>query len=323
MSALRPELTAAIAQLFPGARIETLAGDASTRRFHRLRLPNATTRIVMDYGAAFDRETDDVRLARLFEQASLPVARIFEILPEAGALVLEDLGDETLEAALGNASTGQRPAREDLYRSSVALAAAIATRGSKALAASDRANGPALDTERFLFEMRFFLEHYMGSFLGRPVVPKRLRDAVESLAIVVAEHPRVLCHRDFHSRNIMVRPDGALALVDIQDARWGPDTYDLASLLRDAYVDVTEDEVDALFARFTEQLPGMVDRDGLRMRFDLVAIQRMVKALGTFGYQVAVLSRDRYRTSIPRTVERLRRLTSSHPVTAPIAEFLG
>lgn len=322
MKDLRPELAAAIVQLFPDARLETLAGDASTRRFHRLRLPNAATRIVMDYGAAFDGETDDVRLARIFDRASLPVARIFEILPDAGALVLEDLGDETLEAALGHAAEGRRPARGELYRSAVELSAAIATSGTKALVASDRADGPALDAGRFVFEMKFFLEHYMGDLLGRPAIPDRLRDAVLGLANAVAAHPRVLCHRDYHSRNIMVRSDGSLAMVDIQDARWGPDTYDIASLLRDAYVDVTEAEVDGLFDLFATAIGHLGNRDAFRRRFELVAIQRMVKALGTFGYQVAVMKRDRYRASIPRTVERLRRLAPEHPESAPIASFL-
>ena len=323
MSALRPELDAAIAKLYRNVRWETLAGDASTRRFHRLRLPDASTRIVMDYGAAFAGETDDVRIARLFERASLPVARIFEILPEAGALILEDLGDETLETALGRVASETRPSRDELYRLSVELSVAIATRGTAALAASDRAVGPALDDEKFLFEMRFFLEHFMGGFLGRPAVPPELRKAVEWLAVCVAAHPRVLCHRDFHSRNIMVRPNRTLAMVDIQDARWGPDTYDLASLLRDAYVDLTEGEVDRLFDLFKKARPGAPEGAALRKRFDLVAIQRMVKALGTFGYQVTKMGRDRYRASIPRTVERIRRLAPAHPELAPIVEALA
>jgi len=322
MSTLRPELAAAIERLFPSARVEALAADASTRRFHRVLLPDAGTRVVMDYGAPFEGETDDVRLARLFERASLPVARVLEILPEAGALVLEDLGDETLEAALARAASGGEPTRRTLYRSSVGLAARIATRGTETLARSDRANGPALDGDRFLFEMKYFLEHYVGSFRGRPLVPAELREATEKLAAAVAAHPRVLCHRDYHSRNIMVRPEGALAMVDIQDARWGPDTYDLASLLRDAYVDIGDDEVDELFGVYTRELPGHVDLDSLRARFDTVAAQRMLKALGTFGYQVAVMKRERYRTAIPRTVERLLKLLPTRPDTAPITELL-
>jgi hypothetical protein len=154
--------------------------------------------------------------------------------------------------------------------------------------------------------MRFFLEHYVGSFLGRSQ-SVGLREAVETLALKAAVHPRVLCHRDYHSRNIMVREDGSLAMVDIQDARWGPDTYDLASLLCDAYVDLGDREAAELFDIYLQHLPGSPDAPGLRQRFELVATQRMIKALGTFGYQIAVLGRERYRSAIPRTLERLSR----------------
>ena len=322
MSEMRPELQTALAELYPGAREQPLVADASTRRFHRLFLPDGGTRIVMDYGGPFEAETDDIRLVRVFERAELPVARVLDILPEAGALVVEDLGDETLETALSRASSSRRPARDDLYRSAVRLAADIATRGTDALLRSDRARGPALDNERFQFEMRFFLEHYIGSFLGRPEVAADLREAVEALALGAASHPRVLCHRDYHSRNLMVREDGALAMVDIQDARWGPDTYDLASLLRDAYVDVSEHEVDQLFDYYRLQLPASPDGEALRSRFDLVAAQRMIKALGTFGYQIGVLGKDRYRSSVRRTVERLVHLLPARGETTPLAEVL-
>jgi hypothetical protein len=319
MSVLRPELRTALVDLYRGARDEPLVADASTRRFHRLFLPDGGTRIVMDYGTSFEAETDDVRLARIFESAGLPVARVLHILPKAGALVLDDLGDETLEKALAHAASDRLPARDGLYRSAVRLAADIATRGTDALLRSDRAQGPALDDERFLFEMHFFLEHYAGSFLGRPEVTTKVRAALEDLAVRTASHPRVLCHRDYHSRNVMVRGDGALAVVDIQDARWGPDTYDLASLLRDAYVDIDEHEVDELFDYYRETLPGSHSTEALRARFNLVAAQRMIKALGTFGYQIGVLGRDRYRSSMRRTVERLVRVLPAHVET----ELLG
>jgi len=322
MSVLRPVLATTLAELYPGSRDEALAGDASTRRFHRLVLPDGGTRVVMDYGAPFEGETDDVRLARLFEQAALPVARVLHTLPEAGALVLEDLGDETLETALARAPSGGRPSRDDLYRSAVRLAAEIATRGTEALLRSDRAQGPALDGERFLFEMHFFLEHYVGGFLGRPQLGSKVREALEELALGAASHPRVLCHRDYHSRNIMVRGDGALAMVDIQDARWGPDTYDLASLLCDAYVDLGDHEVAELSGLYWQQLACSPDVVALRARFDVVAAQRMIKALGTFGYQVAVLGRDRYRSAIPRTVERLAQFLPARAATASLGEVL-
>jgi aminoglycoside/choline kinase family phosphotransferase len=312
-------LESALSELFPGARVETLVADASSRRFHRLFLRDGTTRVVMDYGSAFEAETDDVRLARVFADAGLPVARVLRVLPDAGALVLEDLGDDTLESALASAAAGGRASRDNLLESAVRLAAAIASRGTAALSRSDRARGPALDNERFVFEMRFFLEHYVGNLLGRGQSPK-LRDEVEALALSAASHPRVLCHRDFHSRNIMVRGDGTLAMVDIQDARWGPDTYDLASLLCDAYVDLGEAEAARLFELYVRLLPSFADAGALNARFEIVAAQRMIKALGTFGYQIAVLGRERYRSAIPRTIERLAQRLPASATTASLAE---
>lgn len=319
---LRSELANALEDRYPGVRLESLVADASARRFHRLFLTDGGTRVVMDYGAPFEGETDDVRLARIFERAALPVARVHEVLPEAGALIMEDLGDLTLETAIDQARSGRHPSRDTLYRKAVLMAADISTRGSETLRRSERAQGPALDEERFMFEMNFFLEHYVGSFLGRPDPGKRVREAVEDLARTTASHPRVLCHRDYHSRNIMVLPEGALAMVDIQDARWGPDSYDLASLLRDAYVDVEEREVDECFDLYRRQIEASSDTTELRERFDVVAAQRMLKALGTFGYQVAVLRRARYQNAIPRTVKRLARLLPGCTPTNALGELL-
>jgi len=286
LSDLRPELERGLERIHAGFRLESLTGDASTRRFHRLYLPEGGTRIVMDYGAPFEGETDDVRLARIFEHA--------------------------IGRADGSGAAGA------LYRKAVDLAAEIAIRGTRSLSESSRAEGPALDAERFRFEMRFFTEHFVEGFLGAPAPAPATVRRLEELADEVASHPRVMCHRDFHSRNIMVRGDGSLAMVDIQDARWGPDTYDVASLLRDAYVDLDESDVREAFERYMRLLSGSPDVDKLRDRFHLAATQRMIKALGTFGYQVARLGRERYRDAIPRTLERLDRTLPAHAATRPL-----
>jgi aminoglycoside/choline kinase family phosphotransferase len=265
----------------------------------------------MDYGAPFTGETDDVRLARIFERADLPVARVLDVLGEAGCLLLEDLGDVTLEAAQAR-DTG------DLYDRAVELAAAIAARGTRSLSASDRAGGPALDAGRLSFEMRFFCEHFLCGWLKAPPPPETTVALLEELAIEVASHPRVMCHRDYHSRNLMVRGDGSLAMVDIQDARWGPDTYDVASLLRDAYVDLDDRWVEELLARYIEAMPGRPDAETVHRRFHLAATQRMIKALGTFGYQITRLGRTRYSDAIPRTLQRLDRVLPAQSNTREI-----
>ena len=128
------------------------------------------------------------------------------------------------------------------------------------------------------------------------------RELVETLAA----EPRVLCHRDYHSRNLMLH-DERLYIIDFQDARMGPDTYDLVSLLRDSYVDLPEQTVDELIAYFLA-LKGQTGRadEAFRRRFDLMALQRNLKALGTFGYQTTARRNPVYIQYIPRTLRYVR-----------------
>jgi aminoglycoside/choline kinase family phosphotransferase len=319
----RPELEADLLARFPGAWLTPMVGDASTRRFWRLHLPAGGSRVVMDYGQPFEAPPDDVALTRILETAGLPVAALLEARPGTGCLVLEDLGDRTLESALSalpDGAGGDAP-RERFYAAAVDLAVGVARRGSPALAASERAAGPALDAARFRFEMDFFLEHFAAGLRGTVVSPE-LRRALHELADAAASSSApVLCHRDYHSRNLMVRSDGSLAMVDIQDARWGPDTYDLASLLRDAYVEVDEALVDRMIDRFRQAVGGSAD--ALRTRFDLVAAERMVKALGTFGYQATVRGNARYLEGVPRTLRRLRHTLAGSPGLVPLGERLS
>jgi aminoglycoside/choline kinase family phosphotransferase len=321
MTPPRPELRRSIENEHPGATLAPLAGDASTRAFFRLLLEDGSSRVVMDYGAPFEEETDDVRLARVFEAASLPVPRIFRVEPSIGYLVLQDLGDRTLESELSGVA-GNPVLREAPVRRAVELCISIATRGTPALAASDRAGGPALDPERFRFEMDFFLQHYVLGLLGAGSVPVSVRRTLMDLADLAAAGPRVLCHRDFHSRNLMVQEDGSLAMVDFQDARWGPDTYDMASLLRDAYVDHEEGLAGRMLDLYTRTLPGASDPAGLRERFAWVGMERSVKALGTFGYQTHVLGRTRYVTAIRRVLAHLERDAAADGGASAVAREL-
>ncbi len=323
--ALRPALRPLLERAFPGARVEVVPGDASTRAFFRLRLPAGQSRILMDYGKPFTGDTDDIRLARLFRSAGLPVARVLDAWPEAGCLILEDLGELTLERALLQLDSRDPAAgrlRQTLYTQAVTLAAALATQGTAALARSPCAGGPALDAARLRFEMDFFLRHWAGDLHGRRP-PDSVRGVLYALADAAARTPkRVLCHRDLHARNLILRPDGSLAMVDIQDARWGPDTYDIASLLRDAYVELEEGEVELFFSLYLERLGQAADA-AIRERFAVVGTQRMIKALGTFGYQMAVLGRLRYADAAVRTVRRLRALGAGPPVAQEAVRALA
>ena len=126
------------------------------------------------------------------------------------------------------------------------------------------------------------------------------------IAEELASEPQVLCHRDYHSRNLMYH-QGRLHIIDFQDARMGPDTYDLASLLRDSYVDFSDAQVDALVRWFLQQRQASEAEDhDFRRRFDLMALQRNLKALGTFGFQAASRGNPVYIQYIPRTLNYAR-----------------
>jgi aminoglycoside/choline kinase family phosphotransferase len=290
-----------------------MTGDASTRRFWRIRAPDGASRVVMDYGAPFEAEPDDVVLGAVFRDAGLRVAEVERTVPDPGCLVLEDLGDRTFEVAIREHRAGGRSI-EPLYDDAVDLAARIATAGTAALERSARAAGPALDPSRFRFEMEFFVEHFVEGWLGAEAsngLRREVRDLAERAAD--ASRRRVLCHRDYHARNLMVLDDGSLAMVDIQDARWGPDTYDLASLLRDAYVDLEPAIVRRGIERYRAAVFPDEDTERFVERFEVVSLQRMVKALGTFGYQATVRGNPAYLAAVPRTVGRILLLRSRIP----------
>jgi aminoglycoside/choline kinase family phosphotransferase len=312
----RADLARTIEKIDPGSTLAPMPGDASLRRFWRMRRPDGTTRVIMDYGEPFEENPADVVVARILSGAGLPCAAIDRVVPEVGILVVEDLGNRTLEREVHRCQeSGESVA--PLYEAAVDLAVRVAQNGTLALAASTRADGPVLDPSRFRFEMSFFAEHFVEGWLGADAgdrLRRELRDLAECAA--AATRRRVLCHRDFHSRNLMVLPDGSLAMVDIQDARWGPDTYDLASLLRDAYVDLPPALVEAGLARYWAAIAPDEKPAEFRSRFDLVALQRMVKALGTFGYKASVQGATSYLEGVPRTVGRilsLRERLTSYP----------
>jgi len=316
MSEPRLEVQRFVDRRFPGAAVERLAGDASYRIFYRIRPDQGPTVVLMDYGSPFEQETDDVCLGRLFRRAGLRVAGLLQSVPEIGCLVLEDLGDTSLESVLAEAepTTGCRPPLALVQ--AVDLAARVGSSGTPVLASSERAAGPALDAGRFRFEMDFFLDHFVSGLRGLANPPGELRDELHRLADRAATTPaRVLCHRDLHSRNLMVLGDGSLAMVDIQDARWGPDSYDLASILRDAYIDIDDQWLEPLTEKYLRALDDPPEPMAFRQRLDVVAAQRMIKALGSFGYLTVVKGMDRYLEAVPRTLLRLDGLLPSMEAT--------
>jgi N-acetylmuramate 1-kinase len=305
------------------ARVVPLTGDASDRRYFRIQLRDGPSQVLAVHPGAID--FDDmpfVKVARLFSAVPVPVPRILSHSDALGIIALEDLGDVTLQAHLGAASPAEHKA---LYRQAIAFIDALQRRGAALESAEYPPYGIAFDVEKLTWELQFFLRHFLEGYRGATLTAAA-RDALSSEFSVIAEElaaePRVLCHRDYHSRNLMLH-EGSLYIIDFQDTRMGPDTYDLVSLLRDSYVDFPDPEVDDLIAFFlalrSPADPGLTE---FRRRFDLMAVQRNLKALGTFGFQTMSRGNTVYIQYIPRTLNYVRANLERYPRFGRLRELL-
>ena len=313
-----PDASAAVAEYLTRTQVESprvvpLTGDASDRKYFRILPRTGAPFVISVYSAPFDySRLPFVNTAALFAAMPVPVPRILGHAEDLGVLALEDLGDVTLQAHLGAAPPGRHAA---LYRRAVAFIEVIQRRGRELASPSFIPYGIAFDVEKLTWEMEFFVKHFLEAYRGvtwRSGERDSLRAECATIVEELAAEPRVLCHRDYHSRNLMLHRD-TLCIIDFQDARLGPDTYDLVSLLRDSYVDLAEGVVDDLIAYFLALQQRTPDAVEFRRRFDLMALQRNLKALGTFGYQTTARRNPVYIQYIPRTLSYARTNLHKYP----------
>ena len=304
-------------------RVVPLTGDASDRRYYRILTPDAASFVLSLYASPFDvNNMPFVNVARLLDKMPVPIPRVLGHADDIGVLALEDLGDVTLQAHLGAASPSEHAA---LYRQAVALIGTLQRRGSELASSDCLPYRVSFDVEKLTWEMDFFTKHFIEAYRGVMISPplrEALREEFSAIIEELAAEPRVLCHRDYHSRNLMYHEE-RLYIIDFQDARMGPDTYDLVSLLRDSYVDLPEQTVGELIAYFLA-LTGETDSEAdFRERFDAMALQRNLKALGTFGYQTTARRNPVYIQYIPRTLRYVRDNLTRHQRFARLRELLA
>jgi len=287
-------------------RVMTLTGDASDRRYFRVLVPDEGSIVLSLYSAPFTFDTlPFVNVARLLEKMPVPIPAVLGHADDLGVLALADLGDVTLQAHLGAASGAEHAA---LYRQAVSLISTLQRRGAELESADFLPYASAFDVEKLTWELDFFIKHFVEAYRGVVIPPaarEQLRREISVVVETLASEPRVLCHRDYHSRNLMLH-SGELYIIDFQDARMGPDTYDLVSLLRDSYVDLPEQTVTDLLAYYLALNGRTGEERDFRARFDMMALQRNLKALGTFGYQTTARRNPVYIQYIPRTLRYVR-----------------
>lgn len=290
-------------------RIAALTPDASTREYFRIPWQGRSA-VAAVYPEPFDAEIHPfLDVSRLFEDAGLPVPKILDVDAMHGIIVQEDFGDQQLRRFFETAAEEER---EALTEQAIALIADIQKASPLAFERNSIASRLAFDEAKLSWELEYFLEHYFKSLRGETLShgdEAQLRAELNDVAAELSGRPRVLCHRDFHSSNLMVDAAGRLRIIDHQDARMGPASYDLVSLLLDrrtslpSLAEVRERRLLLLEERRARGLDP-IDPDDFAYEFRLMAVQRCLKAVGTFSYQTAVLGRgETYARFINPTLE--------------------
>ncbi|MGH9364952.1 MAG: phosphotransferase [Thermoanaerobaculia bacterium] len=280
------------------ASVEVLPGDVGRRRYLRLTMPGGKTAL----GVVYPPEEADSRRRWLAARAALADrVRVPQVIADdlEGNQIVEDLGRRDL-AALFLEDAGSRAPWLAKAADAAATIAGL----------PDPGINPPFDAAFFRRELELAREAVFDLHLQAPLSPseRRMHDAwADALCAEIAAHPRALCHRDFHGNNLFP-VGGAVAAIDFQDMREGPDAYDLASLLweRLTLSWMTAGAAQGAKARFC--LARGLETGAFDRRFDRVLLQRAWKVCGTFARAVAQGKGDVYRAYLPGEVALVWRL---------------
>ncbi len=291
------------------ATLAPASADASFRRYFRVTRPQATC-IAMD--APPDKENVEPYLAVAGMLAGIGVnaPRVVARNAAQGFLLLTDLGSVTYLDALAD-----RDRAGPLY--SDAINALVRIQAGGAVPATSL---PRYDEKLLRFEMSLFTDWLLGRHLGLALGEDELRDLGTAFDLLVAnalEQPQVFVHRDYHSRNLMACERDNPGVLDFQDAVNGPLTYDLVSLLRDCYIDWPMDRVVEWAHEFRRRamaagIDAGADEQQFLRWFDLMGVQRHLKASGIFARLWHRDGKSGYLPDVPRTLGYVEQACARH-----------
>lgn len=299
-------------------RIAPASSDASFRRYFRIGYPKGSY-IVMDAPPEKEDCRPFIAIARALRQLGLQAPEVLEADLAQGFLLLTDLGSRQYLAALDVSSADQ------LYGDALQALARLQTGGDSATALLPPYDAGLLRREMELFR-EWFLQRHLGLTLTQD--EQRMLDRVFArLCRSALEQPRVWVHRDYHSRNLMVTEFDNPGVLDFQDAVVGPLTYDLVSLLRDCYIAWPREQVEAWALQYRAKveslgLGGVADRATFLRWFDLMGIQRHLKAIGIFARLNHRDNKPGYLHDIPRTLSYVMEVAARYPEFSELPAWL-
>ena len=293
-------------------QLTQLAGDASTREYFRYISGTNESFIFTLYPEAFDPLHFNYKeIHELLKGIGLPVPEIINMDGKLGIVLQQDLGDNPLQKHLNEITP---KARKSMLFNSIDHIIVIQQEGTRFLKPEYQAYSLSFDEKKFNWELDFFHNQYLGNYRKLKIDQEEyLRKEFKQLSSELASSPQLLCHRDYQTRNLMLKKE-QIFIIDFQDARRGPLSYDLVSLLKDSIL-LETDEIsecyDYYLDRASKQFGEIIAKDFNR-QFHLMSIQRLLKALGTYGYQIAMRGKSTYqqyvRGSLQRTLLSLQAL---------------
>lgn len=289
--------------------IEMLAGDASTRQYFRVQCSHNTYIVCHDpsFVGCNLNLYPFYQVHKLFCKYNVPVPKVYRYDAVHGLILQEDCGDFLAEDFVKEVTSNHLTSQYERFIDTIFLIQSIKNDGSIPFSLF-------FDEEKLMFEFNFFITHAFEGFFNASCNEKVKQELISHFCAVAAKLQRkeffVLCHRDFHSRNILIT-DQNFYIIDFQDARMGLPLYDVVSLLRDSYVILPEDVFSYLkeyyYVQSRNRKIHSMSKDEFENLFLLSAFQRNVKALGTFGYQINQRKKHIYIPYVNNTLEYLKK----------------
>ncbi len=300
----------------PGS-LQPVSGDASFRRYFRFIAKHAfngkdRTLIAVDAPPHLENSQPFIKIASLLAKNSIPVPHIYHFSLEKGFYIQQDFGDQLLLDRLNQSTAGY------FYRRAMHHIIDLQEINTDSL--------PLYDSNLLQSEMQLFTDWYLAKHRQLTLTTQqvgKMQTCFQSLLTNALEQPQVFVHRDYHSRNLMVLENDHLGIIDFQDAVKGAITYDLVSLLRDCYIDWPKESIDAWLKYFHHHQCRHYRFEQFVRWFDLMGMQRHLKAVGIFCRLHYRDGKSGYLNDIPRTLSYIISASKKYPEFNMLSQIIG
>lgn len=306
--------------------VEKLTGDASTRKYYRIWTSKESYVVCLDNPIANEEEPTFLKLQRVLHAEKVRVPLIHDKELSTGYILEEDLGDVTFLKEI--ASINGLKDEYEFYIKAIDLMASIHQIDITKYK-GESFTKLAFDTEKLFAEMEFTKKYFLKSYLGLDVTTPEvdaLYSRLHEMCVMLSSEPRTLVHRDYHSRNLMIK-NGEQVVIDFQDARMGTPLYDLVSLLEDCYYQIDEVNkkklIEYYYNTYFKKFDSKKSFEQFKSVYDMMAIQRVFKAIGSFAYIYADRKDLRYIKYIGYAFEKVRGIMLNHPHFAKERKILS